>query len=138
MKYLTISLTLFFSSCTLIPWQSEIIDLGGNANFALIWVSYNVRYVDDGTFDRWQRPSETYRTKQGDCEDFAMLAASGLIAAGESDIQIVCYIPESWEPHAIIRWRGKYIEPQTGFEISLPHCMIIYDANFETTLQRCS
>jgi hypothetical protein len=138
MKFFTASVFLFVvSSCSIIDPYDEIIDFGGNANFVLIWVSYNVKYIDDTPFDRWQKPSETFSKKTGDCEDMAMLAASGLIAAGEYDVRIICYSIKPGINHTIIKWNGKFIEPQTGFEVDIGNVFIFYDHDFYSALKRC-
>ncbi len=59
------------------------------------WVQKNIRYVGDKKADRtehWKYPVDTYYTKQGDCEDHAILLTSLMINAGiqEERIRVCC------------------------------------------------
>ena len=57
--------------------------------------------------DTWQLPDETIRSKEGDCEDFAVLASAFLGKIGvQSDIAIVSF-QGLGVSHALCSWKDK-------------------------------
>ena len=62
------------------------------------WVQNNIRYIGDKSAEKsneyWKYPVDTYYSRQGDCEDSAILLASLLMNAGISEerIRICCGI----------------------------------------------
>ncbi len=64
------------------------------------WVLENVEYVADEE-DEWQTPEETYRLRTGDCEDFALLIASGMEGS------FVCVYEKIKYPKEILNCTGR-------------------------------
>jgi transglutaminase-like putative cysteine protease len=86
---------------------------------AWLFVLTNCRYVDDmeqfGYREVWQLGEETYQTRQGDCEDLAILLADWLEAAG-FEARVVLGDTDG-SGHAWVVWRQdgqEYLLEATG------------------------
>jgi len=62
--------------------------------------SYRMEILDD-----WQKPGETVSSRTGDCEDFAMLAASFLSRQGIKNDLIIVRFRDLPMSHAICMWQ---------------------------------
>ena len=66
-----------------------------------------------GVIDRWSTPLETFATRHGDCEDYAIAKCVALRQAGVDDedlrLIIVRDLVVGGENHAVLaaRWSGK-------------------------------
>jgi hypothetical protein len=62
--------------------------------------SYRMELRDD-----WQTPRETIRSRQGDCEDFAILVSTVLSRQGIANDLITVYFKDLPVAHAICMWK---------------------------------
>jgi len=70
------------------------------------WLSHEFSYRMEFP-NTWQSPNETIKTKEGDCEDFAVLASAFLGKIGvRSDIAIVSFKGMDTS-HALCVWKNK-------------------------------
>lgn len=71
---------------TAIIYKCTETSVDGKALFAQKWVTKNISYVGDTEqyklIEYWAEPLETLKTKQGDCDDGAILMANLMLAAG--------------------------------------------------------
>ena len=88
------------------------------------WVSSNISYRYDQEIyggEYWQLPSETLTRGTGDCEDFALLLCSLLLAYGVPDDQVYVAVgfdvEDGFHSYVIEKWyQGIWgvLEPQSG------------------------
>jgi predicted transglutaminase-like cysteine proteinase len=134
MKIIALVVILLTSSCSLVTVDSQLVHLG-TPQQALEWVSEHIKYKNDAVSE-WQLPTRTYQSQTGDCEDYAMLLASALLASGETDVQIAaCQLPNG-DGHALVKWNGSYYEAQYGDAVQ-PYGPIMWVKSFAECLKWC-
>jgi hypothetical protein len=84
--------------------QANTSDLWSNLAAMYRWVVLNIRYqAEPARQDYWQTPTETLSNGTGDCEDFAILLCS-LVLAYNSTVPAECVVIGS--PVQVAGWAG--------------------------------
>ncbi|MFC1643702.1 transglutaminase-like domain-containing protein [Candidatus Omnitrophota bacterium] len=110
---LFISLNLMFFSLQGVSFAQDLAGVPASVKTpqALAdWFSSEFRYRFEMT-DKWQDSQETIDSKEGDCEDFAVLASKVLYDLGISNDILVVKFKDLKIAHAICAWKdesGKY------------------------------
>lgn len=121
--YVTILLMTLAVGCIPVYDMHVIPDLGLETTEEVMqWVSQNITYKSDGIRDEWQEPHETYNSRTGDCEDFAILA---LYLMGRGNMETGTNRNKGG--HAWVSVDGQHWEPQTGMvDQDLPNRYPLY------------
>lgn len=69
-------------------WCVQTFDGGSDIYEAYKTINFDIEYVYDSNGDFWQKPKETLKLKQGDCED-SMFLFSSLISLDLENVEIV-------------------------------------------------
>jgi hypothetical protein len=83
------------------------------------WLRRNIKYVEEEEGkDVWQDPIVTFRTRTGDCDDYAVLAQAVLRRQGYEAIIVAVSAWEGYrrdlkEEHAVCAFRKKITDPWT-------------------------
>jgi hypothetical protein len=113
MRFLLFHFLLIINiGCSIIDTNNELIFLGSPEQ-ALKHISFRAHPINENG-DVWQRPSTTQRTWKGDCEDWAGLYCSALIAYGESATIVAGWYsgPMGTGWHMAVKYKNKIISPQ--------------------------
>jgi hypothetical protein len=139
MKIFCVLFLLFLNvSCTLIDSNSELVFLG-NPEQALREIRLHSRYTTE-TGDVWQLPSTTHKSWKGDCDDWAGLYCSALIAYGEQATLVAGWYHdadiEGW--HMAVLYKGEIISPQWYEPVIKEENFDIWiEYTFDSYLQLC-
>ena len=126
MKWLTVLPLVFLSSC--VPWWN--VQETYDPTFSSIptipiysvqgigeWLIQNIQYATDAshdsTSDYWQSPAQTYDSRLGDCEDYAILMMYLIHRNMEGWPDLIIGQDESGL-HAWISYKGVSYEAQGG------------------------
>jgi len=105
-----IATNIFTANPTTIKEAAEVCQIPQHVGS---WVKYWITYTSDGANkDRWQSAEETFRTRKGDCEDYAILAIELLKELGVKGqlMHFTFYKGKNYHGHAICVFKenGKY------------------------------
>jgi len=73
------------------------------------WVSDNLVYQQDGSFDNWSLPQETLNKKTGDCEDFALLTKAVTRVLGYKPQFLALIRKEKAHAICVMKQDGYYV-----------------------------
>lgn len=108
----SVLLLLISVSCSLVDTDSEIIYMGTPENALQTIRAQAKKHYDIG--DQWQKPTTTHQTMEGDCDDWAGLFTSAIIAYGETATIVAGYYDgkfgHAW--HMAVKYKGRFISPQ--------------------------
>lgn len=142
------SLSLFFNSCKLpIDYENLEFDVPkinyrtNDLEGVLKYVSSNISYMSDKEQygrDYWADPSETFKSKLGDCDDFAILDMYLLKRDFNIESTFVVGIGKStYRKHGWLEINGKEYEPQLGREfISSDNYSPLGKLNYAEVMER--
>jgi hypothetical protein len=131
-------LVVLLGSCSpfgLNPMGYEVL----HENLDVAWKKVALRnYIPENGTNYWKSPAEFFRDGGGDCEDFAVT----LVYLLGPDAEVVIEGTNSENCHAIVFYKGMYIEPQKYNKFYTPPTNILKTWSYSdilwwTTLGGC-
>jgi hypothetical protein len=107
-------------------WDPETYNFPHSETFKSVqeivhWTTVNIDWVSDKSqysdSEFWALPEQTYLRKEGDCEDFSILAMYFCHEIGvDTSLELVNLVfKDGVSGHAIFKAEGLYWEPQSGW-----------------------